>query len=132
MIHNEGAARGIHGPFDDEDKAENIADKLGPYHVDSSDEQYPTCELCDEPAVIRGYLQLNTRVHPNVPLCAGCYVPLDEIEAKFPYGMDRADFAEEHPPEVITTPADHVMTQGEEVIIKHGPGEESRLRIPSF
>ena len=81
----------------------------------------PECKVCGEPAVVRAPFEANGQVHPNVPLCAECYKPPDVLETE----------SRTHTPELITTPADEVIANENMITIKHGPGKQSRLRIPS-
>jgi hypothetical protein len=101
--------------------------------VDESDSEapYPQCETgCGNPAVVRGLLVVNTRVYTNQPLCENAFIPADEIP--LPRSVDRASLLETHSDTLITTPADDIIHMGDEIVIDHGPGEETRLPAGSF
>jgi hypothetical protein len=90
-------------------------------------QQSQQCELCDEPAVVSGSLVVNRHVHPNTPLCEDCHIPQDELS--FPALIDEEAYKTEHEDTLITTPADTVIVDGEQTIIRHGPGERSVVDI---
>lgn len=88
-------------------------------------ESYPTCE-CGDPAVVRGLLVVNTRVYVNEPLCAGCFVPAGDLD--LPENVSES-ILDDHTTSLITSPADEVIRNGNDVLIEHGPGDVSRLTL---
>lgn len=90
-----------------------------------SESQFPQCDCCGDPAVVRGILIVNNNAYANTPLCATCHVPPENLSVPDPVSIE--NLLEEHPEELITAPEDTVLISGEETIIRHGPGDESRL-----
>jgi len=91
-----------------------------------NDEQHPHCMACGAPAVVTGILQVGSAYTANAPLCEDCYVPTSELDV----AEEQAEVVGGHTTELLTTPADEVFLRGETAIIDHGPGEQSRVRIP--
>lgn len=91
--------------------------------VDGS-EDYPVCSNgCGRPAVVRGIDVVDGEVVPDTPFCGECFTPASEVE--LPGGVDREDVVGSD--SLIVTPADTVLQVGEETVIQHGPGSESRV-----
>ena len=88
--------------------------------------QYQHCVACGAPAVVTGILQTNTTYSANTSLCGDCYIPTGELD--IPDSL--ASIVDDHTTELLTTPADEVFIKGEIAIIDHGPGEQSRVKIP--
>lgn len=89
-------------------------------------EPYPVCsEGCGSPAVVRGLDVDGDEVFSGVPFCSECFTPASEVE--LPDEADRQVVLSVHRDSLIVTPADTVVQSGEETVIQHGPGEESRV-----
>ena len=92
----------------------------------SESEPYPECsEECGSPAVVRGLAVDGDEVFSGVPFCSECFTPASEVE--LPDEADRQVVLSVHQDSLIVTPADTVVQSGEETVIQHGPGEESRV-----
>jgi hypothetical protein len=99
----------------------------------SDSSQYPECEFCSSHAVVKAVAVVNNKVLPQTPLCADCHVPLPDLG--LPEGTHASELMDEgglYEPSLITSPADTVLRNGNTVIIKHGPGDESRITLPSY
>lgn len=89
--------------------------------------RHTLCTCCGAQAVVRGIAIVNDKVSVNEPLCENCYTPFDEL--RLPSGCNREKVAEKADPKLITTPADDVIVRGDVAIIRHGPGNESRIKF---
>ena len=98
--------------------------------TNDDDEQYPTCELCDEHAIVKSVLIINNRVDFAAPLCDKHYCHPSKLGS--PSHLSEEEFTNKAQEafSLITSPADKVYTQGEEKIIVHAPGDQTRITQP--
>jgi len=97
---------------------------------DTEHEQYPTCELCDEHAIVKSVLIINNRAEFAAPLCDEHYCHPSELGS--PSHLSEAEFINKTQQafSLITSPADEIYNDGEEILIVHGPGNESKITSP--
>jgi hypothetical protein len=94
---------------------------------ETGDEFNPPCDRCGDYAVVRGIVTANSRIYTNRPLCEDCFVPADEVV--FPADANRKRILEKHEDSLITAPGDEVLVKEGMTVIRHGPEEESRIRL---
>lgn len=92
----------------------------------SESEPYPECsEGCGSPAVVRGLGVDDGEVFLGVLFCSECFTPTSEVE--LPDEASRQVVLSVHQDSLIVIPTDTVVQSGDETVIRHRPGEESRV-----
>lgn len=104
----------------------NCTSSSGEHDDEDSPEDYPVCSSgCGRSAVVRGIAVADGEVVSNTPFCSECFTPASEVE--LPDGIGREVAVAVHSDSPIVTPADTVIQSGEVTIVRHRPGEESRV-----
>jgi hypothetical protein len=95
-----------------------------------SNDRCVDCSFCSQPAVVKAVAIVDNCIEPLTPLCADCHVPLTELTLPGDTtAEDLMDIGGVYEPALMTTPADDVLYYGDEIVIDHGPGEQSRLTL---